>query len=162
MPRKRHNRRMKDGVPVVEAKADLMIFVTKEDISCGVRKDPCQCAIAQAVKRAVGDGGGEAEIHRGIAYVKAPDEAGEVVWHRFRLGPRTRKRVETFDKTGKVDPAGYLLKAPTRTQTLDFRRAQPKRAAKKPGSRGRIRTGEQINTDETVRSGSGAIRHEFV
>lgn len=153
--------RMKDGLPVVEAEADLYVYVTEEDISCGVRKDPCRCAIAQAVKRSVGHVGGEAEIHRGIAYVKAPDEEGEMVWRRFRLGPRTRQRVEMFDKTGIADPAGYLLKAPTKTQRLDYRRAQAKKAVKRPGSRGRIRTRERINIDEMVRSGSGVVHHNF-
>lgn len=149
-----------DGLPVVEAKADLMIFVTPEDVACATPKEPCQCAIAQAVRRSAGTAA-EAEIHHGIAYIKAPLEDGTMAWQRFRLSPRTRKRVERFDLTGLADTAGYLLKAPTKTQTLAYRQRQAKKTIKAPGSR-EIRTKDTVRIDSGIRSGVGKVKTSAV
>ncbi len=146
-----------DGIPVIDATADLMVFVNHRDVQCATPKDPCQCAIAKAVKRAAG-GAAEAEVWRSFAYVKAMNEDGEVVWLRYRLSPRTRSRVEHFDKTGEAPVGAYMFKAPTLTQTLEYRARQKAKATLKPGTR-RVRTGGQITVDQTVRNGAGLVHH---
>ena len=147
----------KDGVSVVDATADLMVFVTARDVTCAAPKDPCECAIAKAVKRAAG-GAASAEVWRSFAYVKATNEDGELVWLRYRLSARTRARVEHFDKTGEAPAGAYMLKAPTLTQTLDYRARQRAKPTKNPGTR-RVRTGGQITVSDGVRNGAGAVHH---
>lgn len=149
----------KDGVPVVDATADLMVFVTARDVTCAAPKNPCECAIAKAVKRAAG-GAAEAEVWRSFAYVKATNEDGAIVWLRYRLSPRTRARVEQFDKTGDAPVGAYMLKAPTETQTLAYRARQRAKPVKNPGTR-RVRTGGQITVGDGVRNGSGSVHHRL-
>ncbi len=152
------NRVRKDGVPVVDATADVTIYVTAPDVACASQKDPCACAVAQAVKRTVGDQA-EAEVWRSFAYVKAPREDGSMAWTRFRLSPATRKRIVEFDLTGVAPVAGYVLKAPTPTQTLEYRRKQRAKSVRRPGSR-RVRTGGQVTLGSNdVRNGAGHVHH---
>jgi hypothetical protein len=158
--------RIHAGLRAIEALADILVFLKKIHIEQGIRGSMTECALAQSLMDNIGQES-EAVIMRGIAWVKAPLETDEWVWMRFRVSPKTRRSIETFDRVGDIAPGGYLFKAPTVTQTRAYRKA--KRAARrevvvKKGSRGKIKTGEiSIVTVESpngalYRNGSGCVK----
>jgi hypothetical protein len=142
------------GYTRLDATADLYVNVIADDVACATPQDHCNCAVAQAIKRAVGREDAAAVIFPSVAYVLMPTDRGTVrakrnrgvkvregqlAWHRFRIDPLLGKQILSFDETGEAAEGGYRFRAPTPSQTLKAKR-MPHTTTRKPGSRGRIAT----------------------
>jgi hypothetical protein len=108
--------RIFEGLPVIDAKNSISVYVQNRDIKKAKRKDPRHCVLAEACRR---------QYHsravlflRRVAYVDLPDKNGKRCVHRFRLTPRTQEQIADFDKYGKAAPNGFLLSAPPPSNTL--------------------------------------------
>lgn len=137
--------------PKLDATADLYVNVIPEDVKCATPADHCQCAVAQAIKRAVGRPEAEAVIFPSVAYVLMPADTrtirdnslqgvvkrGQLAWHRFRIGQALSAEILSFDETGEFCAEGYRFRAPTPSQRLGYKRTR-KRETDEPGSRGPI------------------------
>ena len=122
----RHNskllKRVFGGLPVVDAKRELRLFSDVSDISVATRKDPTNCVFAKTCQRLYGSH--NVAFFRTVAYVDLPDSKGGRRIERFNLTKMTRKLIEKFDRTGRADPAGYHLIAPSPGFTMDHRLAK--------------------------------------
>lgn len=119
--------------PKLDATADLYVNVIEGDVACAVSGDHCKCAVAQAIKRAVGREDAEAVIFPSVAYVLMPADTrtirenhvkvkrGVLAWHRFRISPELAAQILSFDETGEFAPDGYRFRAPTPSQRLGYK-----------------------------------------
>jgi hypothetical protein len=149
--------RVFNGLPVIDAKTPLRFFVSSADIQGADRKDPANCVIARACRRLFNST--TVLFWRSIAYVETIDENDKHQVERFVLNQITRRRIARFDRTGKADPAGYMLFPPAVSQQLDSARQYRKEwDATHPVARRRIH-GRRIVLDARaeVRDGQGQI-----
>jgi hypothetical protein len=107
---------------VVDAKADLHIQPTEEDIRTAVPGDPQNCAFSRACQRMYGSKGALFLGHS--AYVDLLDEHGRSVVKRHILSRSAQEFVDNFDAKAEVWPAGFSIRAPTRSATSKARRSQ--------------------------------------
>lgn len=135
--------------PRIDATADLYVNVIDADVACAVPQDHCNCAVAQAIRRAVGRPDAEAVIFPSVAYVLMPVDTqtirenhakgtikrGELAWHRFRISPDLGAQILSFDETGEAEPGGYRFRAPTASQRLSYKREHAATSIQSPGSR---------------------------
>jgi hypothetical protein len=117
------------GLPVIDAKQDLILNVTKEDIGKSKKKDVNFCAIATAGRRnklfqAV-------QILRTCANVLVDGKL-----YHYVLPEREQKEIVCFDRTGIMAPGKYVLKAPPPSRTR-VAAAKTKRALTKAGKIGK-------------------------
>jgi len=107
------------GMPVRDAKQSMLVQPSKEDIKAGVRGDPEHCAYAECLRRTLRSS--VVYIYNTIAYVEVLDERGNHVLERYTIKDGTRENMENFDGGVKVEPAGFKLREPTKSQTLDYK-----------------------------------------
>jgi len=136
MPKHNIVERFFDGQPVVDAKRDLRVFVTQRDIQKGRRKEPRNCVFVQACHRLFGSN--LAAFLRMTAYVDLPDARGRLKVNRFILSKDVRKQIAKLDKTGKADPGGFLLRAPSPGCTLAHKMAYARKREREIESGKRI------------------------
>lgn len=106
------------GLPLVEAKSDLCIVLSDEDIKKGKKKDPAQCAIAHFGRRVYH--AKKVAFFRSTAYIDLPDENGVRRVVRFMLSKPAKDFIKAFDKNEAVKSGvGLVLKAPSQSETLD-------------------------------------------
>jgi hypothetical protein len=105
------------GMPQQEATADLHVQPLLEDIENAKRGDPENCVFARCLKRVLHTS--TAVIFKSTAYVEVLSEKGDKILRRYTIDGAARKCIDTFDRTGKIAPAGFILRAPTPTRTLD-------------------------------------------
>lgn len=110
-------RRMFDGIPIVDAKTELRVFVSKADKTSAIRKDPAHCAFSNACRRLYGSH--SVVFFRTLAYVELPDGKGGKRIERFMLRENTQRSIIAFDRRGKIDKDGYSLLPPSPGRTLD-------------------------------------------
>jgi hypothetical protein len=110
--------RMFEGIPVVDAKKELRIFLNYEDIKTAIRKDPAHCAFSNACRRLYGSH--SVVFFRSVVYVELPYK-GLIRLERFALPKPMRRLIIKFDRTGKASPDGYTLIPPSKGFTLDHR-----------------------------------------
>lgn len=123
--------------PKVDATADLYVNVTAADVRRATPRDHCNCAVAQAIKRAVGRPDAAAVIFPTVAYVLMPCDrgtaraafnkradvrAGELAWHRFQLGSDLTEAILRFDETGEAEALGYQFREPPPSGRLEYHR----------------------------------------
>lgn len=99
-------KRMYKGLPLIDATKDLEICVTKRDVSISRKNDPASCAAANAIKRetkAV-----EAEVHISRTYIKQGNK-----WIRFITPQSISREITSFDRLAIFEPGTYNLKAPS-------------------------------------------------
>lgn len=112
--------------PLIEATADMLIFVTADDAKNAVRGDPNNCSFANACKRSYGSHG--VVIYPTVAYIDMPDETGKHVVFRFRVKEGTREAIERLDLEGERREGTFRLYAvPKREQLAVVRRNKAKR-----------------------------------
>jgi hypothetical protein len=157
-----HIERLWGGLPVVDGDHDLRVFITQDDLDNAVRKDPGACVFAAACKRIFGSS--KVLFFKSVAYVDLPDENGNHRVERFEMPRSMRALVEAFDRGEMTIPeAGFLLKKPLPSNSLDYIRSGEKQKDRKkrdallkgystPNS-GRI--ARPITIDMSVRSGQG-------
>jgi hypothetical protein len=112
--------RMFEGIPVVEAKKELRVFINSDDIKTAIRKDPAHCAFSNACRRLFGSH--SVVFFRTVAYVELPDGKGSTRIERFALTKETKRLIIKFDRTGKASTDGYVLIPPSIGFTMDYRR----------------------------------------
>lgn len=114
------------GMPVRDAEQSILVQPIREDIDKAVRGDPENCAYARCVKRMLKSS--VVFVYHTVAYIEVLDSKGERVLERYFIKNGTRDYLETFDGgSSKVEPAGFSLKAPPISQTLDYKAAIRKR-----------------------------------
>jgi hypothetical protein len=128
---KRVSQRYFEGLPVIDAKEPLRVFVNESDIKKARPQNPKQCVYAQACKRLFG--ARTVVFLRTTAYVDLPNEKGNRFVNRFTLHRTTGEAIQHFDKTGEAHPGGFLLSPPRPSRTLDGQRdISRKRRKEKP------------------------------
>lgn len=111
---------------VLEAKESLVFTVTEEDIKKATKlkgySDPNCCVAACAVRRQFTD----AVFQRDTAYTLQV-HSGKVFAVRYRFGSDLRKAIASFDNGEPFLPGNYKLLAPSKSQTLEAKRASVKK-----------------------------------
>jgi hypothetical protein len=166
-------KRLWGDIEVVDAKNNLRVFIRPEDVVSATPKDPGCCVFAQACKRQFS--ATKVLFWRTIAYVELPGEDGTPRVERFELSPEMRQLIENFDKGIPVlNVAGFELKKPKRSQTLNFKAKKQKQYQEKRkkrtsallngtfvkrGSQGEGGTHDKpiVLIDLRVRKGSGRV-----
>lgn len=100
------------GKPIVDATKPLPIWVDNGDIRAAKRKNPDECAFAQAAKRQVLGSVG-ATFFRTVGYIEYPRK---VV--RYKLPPSMEKEVVAFDRASAMAPGKYQLAPPGGTRRV--------------------------------------------
>jgi hypothetical protein len=144
-------KRVFNGLPVADAKKEMVIHAIDADIKSAKRGDPLNCVFAKACLRIFGSH--NVAFFRNYAYV----EKGAKI-ERFSLPKATRDSVMVFDKAGAAEPGGYLLRPPSPGDTLDRRLARnremrPASHWKAPSSKKRAKA-----PDVDFRSGTGLVQ----
>lgn len=141
-------KRLFHGVPVVDAKRELRVFVLPEDIEHAQRNNPIECVFAQACRRLFGSH--RVAFFHSVAYAELPLPAGGTRIERFMLPKMTRDSILVWDRAGVADPGGYLLTPPRAGQTLDYKLAYrrdnpvPQKVRKTPALRADFRSGSGL------------------
>lgn len=160
--------RVFNGQPVVDAKHDLHVVILLEDIKNAKPKHFEDCVFALACKRSFNSE--KVLLMRSIAYISLPDAKGNYKVQRFYISDQGKKLIADFDRGKLPKPgAGFVFKAPTKSQTLDkFREAQAKfhrkkREAKLLGTITNVtKKSKQIKTPSQsildIRNGTGLIQ----
>ncbi len=146
-----HNKlieRLFNGLPVVDAKKDMVIKAIAADVKAAKRRDPFNCVFAKACKRLFGSH--TVAFFRNYAYVENNNQI-----ERFSLPRATRDSVMMFDKAGKAEPGGYLLRPPSPSDTLEARtqRGRERRDYWPSGSKKRAKA-----KDVNFRCGTGLVQ----
>jgi hypothetical protein len=106
-------------LPIVEAKADFVVYVSADEHQTGVRGDPNNCMFSQACKRAFGSKG--VLFFPTVAYVDMldPDDSSRRIVMRFVLPIKTREKLEAFDMDAdeRIEST-FILKAVPKTRQL--------------------------------------------
>jgi hypothetical protein len=143
--------RLFNGLPVVHPKKEMVIHVIAADIKSAKRGDPLNCVFAKACERLFGSH--NVAFWRNYAYV---ERDGKI--ERFVLPQATRDSVMMWDKAGKAEPGGYLLRPPPPSATLDQKLAY-ERANR--GPRGWVSVPKKKRKpapDVNFRSGKGLVQ----
>jgi hypothetical protein len=106
--------RMLEGLPVVDAKAGLLIQIKKCDILGSTKADPNNCAAARALRREYGS---EARVYLTRTYVKTGK-----VWGRFITPASIAREIVAFDRGASFEPGEYVLNPPPKTLRLDYKK----------------------------------------
>jgi hypothetical protein len=97
-----------------DARRDLVITVTVNDINSANTKDPSNCAIAKACERQEDV---ESRIHISRVYLKK----GNKPWVRYMTPKSLRTEIIAFDRGGTFQAGNYILLAPKGRQKLGAR-----------------------------------------
>lgn len=116
-----------DGQTVTNAPQPLRLMVTASDIHKGVPMDPCNCAIAVAVKRQV-PGCTDARVHKGTLFALIRKK-----WLRWLVPEYLTREIVAFDRGGRFVPGeadfGTVPPPPSKA-VRDARRAARSRSGK--------------------------------
>lgn len=137
------------GMPVRDAEQSILVQPTLGDIEKGVRGDPEACAYAQCVKRMLKSS--TVFVYLTTAYIEVLTEEGESVLERYLIKDGTKDYLENFDADKGVKPAGFKLRAPEFSKTLDYKAAYQKRAHKT----GAYERWEQARKEKKAREANG-------
>jgi hypothetical protein len=128
--------------PVVDAKDNVRIFITPEDLNGAITNHPAQCVLARACQRMFGTD--KVLFFKRTAFVGLPDELGIERVERFMLGETVREVIRTFDRGEPIIPhAGVMLLAPSPSEKLEAKVRQNHT----PAARRRARQRQQRRTE---------------
>lgn len=136
-----------DGIPVINARRPMTLTITPQDIAKADRKEPADCAVARACRRATH--AKEVRVHLGRVYVRVNDGN----WTRYMTPKYMRQEIIAFDRGGQFEPGEYTLSAPQPSKQSGKRQGgkNPKAPS---GGRGKKRKPYHIVTN--VRAGVAA------
>lgn len=100
-----------EGLPIIDAKAPVVLTITPGDIRKADPKDPGACAAARACWRQFRV---EARVHMGRVYVRTAKDH----WTRYLTPPSLRTEIVAFDRGGTFQPGNYVLPAPQPSKRL--------------------------------------------
>ena len=112
-----------EGLPVIDAKRQLTVTVTKRDIARGVKMTPDKCAMARACYRELNCL--EVRVYRTRCYIRTNDHN----WVRYITPRSLRDETIAYDRGGRMMPGMHTLTPPTGTYKL----GQPHRGGKPTG-----------------------------
>jgi hypothetical protein len=157
--------------PIVEATADILIYVSAADAEEAIPGDPNNCIFAKACKRSYGSRG--VLFFPTIAYIDMPNEHGERVVFRAGVKEATRRAIEALDLAGERREGTFRLYAIPKSNTLAVmkknqrRRTQELKKSKRSINPVRSAAAKKSNAQRKaatyigLRDGAGAIRtHE--
>ena len=107
------------GVPVREARWDILVVPLEEDIAKAVKGDPEHCAFAECLRRTLKSR--TVFIYKRVAYIETRDEGGGRIIERYIVKGAPAKYIKDFDSGKEVVASGFGFKAPKPSQTLDTR-----------------------------------------
>lgn len=152
---------------VVEASRDLHVQPKEEDAINGIRKDPSQCMFSKACQRMYDS---TVVLFFGtVAYVDLLDEDGIRRVNRFMIDSPAQAVINAYDKGKKVNGAGFKLRAPRETETVDNKnqRNKERRESILKGERPRLLSGRKEKSQSSpnpwparmdfFRNGSGRV-----
>lgn len=128
----RNHWRAPDGkeYPIEDADSGSMVIIqtTAADVACAVKRDPSNCALAQAWKR-------QADVPVALigmdkCYLPVRKK-GKVVALRFKTTAETRRVIERFDKTGRFPKEALTLRGIPKSERMESQRSQAKRLRKR-------------------------------
>ena len=111
--------------PIVEATADILIYVSAGDARDAVPGDPHNCIFAKACQRSYGSRG--VLFFPTVAYIDMPDETGQRVIFRARVKEKTRQAIEALDLLGERYEGTFRLYAIPPSETIAIRRQRDRR-----------------------------------
>lgn len=117
-----------DGLPIVDAAADMILNVHTEDVQAakGSERDATNCILARACARDLKSS--RVAFFRRTAYIDLPDSKGNRSVTRFILDKDAKAIVAAFDRGKSVrGEVTVRLLAPTQSQTLDACRESSRR-----------------------------------
>jgi len=129
--------RMFQGIPVRDARADILVKPTQSDIDIAIRRDPEHCAYAVCLKRMLQTT--RVFVYSTIAYVETADEQGRPLMERYEIRNSAYHAIEKFDRGEKMNPGGFTLHSPAPSATLEGKRRYARSLMKEPGYRERLR-----------------------
>ena len=113
-----------NGKPIVDADKPLKINVMRKDIQKADPCDPCNCAVAQSLKRIPNVM--NVRVGSTVVLVEKPRKV-----FRYKLSAEETRRIRAFDNAGYFQPGSYELKPPSR-----------KLGGRKDGSGSNVREGK--------------------
>lgn len=164
-----------NGMPVVDAKADLKLVVNSEEVASAIgnEKDPENCILALACRRQLRSS--KLLFFKSVAYVHHPGDDGVDRVYRYKIGKAARDIIQAFDRKKKVSGnVTVTLQAPGPGHTLDYQNSvqrnwrEKQRKSRKASIVGRVVGGGNRPfkkgrvKDITVRDGSGMAHFPYV
>ena len=107
-----------DGKSVVDAKKDLVITITSDDVKRANKRDPNSCAAARACLRQVKCV--SARVHISQTYLEVGNK-----WVRYVTPASLRTEIVSFDRSVNFEPGEHLLKRPPPGKKLGAVRPAP-------------------------------------
>lgn len=115
MKKHKHNKpRLIEGLPVVDAKHDLLIQIQPNDVKNSKKADPANCAAAVACKRKFKT---EVRVYLTKTYIK-----GKKHWMRYSTPQAISREIISFDRSSIFEPGEYKLNSPGPSQRLGQRK----------------------------------------
>ncbi len=142
-------KRLFNGLPVEDAKSEMVIHTIASDIKRAKRGDPQNCVFAKACERKFGSH--NTAFFRQFAYVEKENRV-----MRFALPKPTRDSILVWDRAGKAQPDGYRLCPPSPSATLDAKLAQSRNRVREPWPTGRKK--KRKNAPDDFRNGTGMLK----
>lgn len=121
-----------DGLPVVDAKAPLILEVNDNDVreSETGRREPGSCAAACAAMRQ--EHTSKAFIYRSKAYILRTPSRGKQFYERYQVPRSLRIELGAFDKGGEFEAQDFKLNRPYLSQTAGYRLTAPAKSQSLP------------------------------
>lgn len=91
-----------EGLPVKDATRSVILHITDSDVRKGRKKNPKECAAAQACKRQLG--ATEAQVHKTRTYVRFNGH-----WQRYQTPGSLQAEIVAFDRGGSFEPGEHIL-----------------------------------------------------
>jgi hypothetical protein len=123
-PKIQKKKRFFQGVPVREARGEILVKPTASDIDGATPRDPENCVYAVCLKRMLATK--RVFVYTHIAYIETLDENGNALMERYFIRNSAKHYIERVDAGKKVGPGGFILHRAPPSQTLD-RKAQVSR-----------------------------------
>lgn len=131
------------GKPVVDARKNILLEITKQDVETSSAKDPYNCAVAKACKRLLD--AKEVLIHKSMAYIDVGDK-----FIRFETPLRLQTEIVSFDRGGGFTPGEYTLNRPNLSHKLGSR--SNRKARKSHSKSNKDKVPRQYHRIENIRA----------
>lgn len=115
-----------DNLPVRDAKFSTTLKIHKTDVRTGKIKNPDECVVARACRRALD--AREVKVHINRVYVRTNKEPK--VWTRYVVPASMKQEIVAFDRGGKFEAGEFKLRAPSPSQTQQGQKARAAKARK--------------------------------
>ena len=138
-----------EGYPIRDARKDLVITVTKNDIKSAKPEDSYACAAAHALCR--DPKYKKAKVTKNVTYVLLTNGW----WERYITPADLYVELIVFDRGGRMEPADYKLTAPKGSMRLGHH-AKPRGPHKTAGQRKTVHTIDHVRPNAP--KGIGAFK----